>query len=877
MTGLTTAQVQASREKYGDNRLPERRRRSLAAAMAENLRDPIIRILLGALALNLCMAFRAFRWYESLGIILSIVLSTLISALSERGSEAAFARIQAEAASTRARVLRNGQQTAVPAAELVVGDAVLLAAGEKVPADGVLAQGSLRVDQSALNGESAETEKRPGALRDGRFSDPAALFRGSVVCAGEGILRVTKVGSATVYGALAGELQTDTRESPLKLRLARLARQISRIGYAGAAVVGAADLVYSVWQASGGRMLSLMALLSSPQLMLARLLHALTLAVTVVVVAVPEGLPMMITVVLSANMRRMLRDQVLVRRLVGIETSGSLGILFCDKTGTLTEGKMAVEAVYTGDGSGFEPDRLPAGLAGAYIRGCTLNTQSVRTREGISGGNATERALLASVGTSSCPGLRREAFEPFDSAKKCSQARVFDEKTGKRFSLWKGAPEVLLPRCAYMLDRAGNRQLLDRPALLQRLRTLTQEGRRVLALAEGAPGTDGLTLVALVSIRDRVRREAAEAVRQLNDAGVRVVMVTGDNGGTAASVARECGLLRAGSLILDSERFAGMSDTEAKRVLGRLGILYRARPDDKTRLVRLAQEAGFVAGMTGDGVNDAPALKNADVGFAMGSGTEVAREAGDITILDDNIASIVRAVLYGRTIFKSIRKFIVFQLTMNLCAVGVSILGPMVGVPSPITVIQMLWINLIMDTLAGLAFAGEPPRAEYMRERPIRRDEPVFTGRMLGEVLVTASFAVGLCVWYLASPFTRAMFGFETRNLVFLSGFFVLFVLCAVVSSLNVRTARLNLLADIRRNPAFLGIMTAVTAVQLAMVYLGGSVFRTAPLNPRELAFLILLSLSVILPETLRKLVLKLAEKRPGAVREEKGQLERAA
>ncbi|MCI6909011.1 MAG: cation-translocating P-type ATPase [Clostridiales bacterium] len=349
--------------------------------------------------------------------------------------------------------------------------------------------------------------------------------------------------------------------------------------------------------------------------------------------------------------------------------------------------------------------------------------------------------------------------------------------------------------------------------------------------------------------------------------------MTGDNAGTASAVARAAGILDdprtdndapAGDsvcdLALDSAALASLPDEEVRRILPRLAVLSRARPDDKTRLVRLAQEAGLVVGMTGDGVNDAPALKAADVGFAMGSGTEVAREAGDIVILDDNIASIVRAVLYGRTIFKSIRKFIVFQLTINLCAVGISVLGPVIGVGTPVTVIQMLWVNLIMDTLAGLAFAGEPPRAFYLRERPIRRDEPIFTRAMLFTVLSGAAFTLAVCLWYLLSPVTRGFFGFETRPIVFMTGFFVLFIFCAVAGSFNVRTTRINLLADLGRNPPFLAIMTLVAAAQLMMVYLGGPVFRTAPLSPRELGFCLALSLLVIPAETVRKLLLRLGK-----------------
>ncbi|MDY3286525.1 MAG: cation-transporting P-type ATPase [Eubacteriales bacterium] len=905
MQGLTAAQVSASRTRYGDNSLPERAKKSFFSSLLENLRDPIIRVLLFALAANAALAFRAFRWYESLGIVLSIVFSTLVSALSERGSESAFARIQAEAQRTVVRVLRGGERTECPCAEVVVGDLVLLQAGERVPADGVLIEGSLRVDQSALNGEPREVLKTPGAAKPSpAFSDPAALFRGSVICAGEGVLRVTAVGAKTVYGGLAHELQADTRESPLKLRLGALARTLSRIGYVGAAVVGLADLFCSVVLANGFRTVAILAMLSSPAVLLSKLLHAVTLAVTVVVVAVPEGLPMMITVVLSSNMRRMLKGNVLVRRLVGIETSGSLKILFCDKTGTLTYGRMAVETVATGAGTRFSPDALRrTPLYDAYARGCALNTQSVRVRGKSTGGNATERALLDSL--SALPDLsrwRRVSFEPFDSAKKLSRAVVTDARTGKTLSLCKGAPELLLPRCTQMLDERGTPVPLDRRAVLRTLEALTGDGMRVLALAEGTDARR-MTLAAFAGIRDRVRPEARPAVEALRGAGVHVVMMTGDNAGTASAVARAAGILddpRAGDgasaedgaraihdapanngapadngapagdgvraihgasdLALDSAALAALPDEEVRRILPRLAVLSRARPDDKTRLVRLAQEAGLVVGMTGDGVNDAPALKAADVGFAMGSGTEVAREAGDIVILDDNIASIVRAVLYGRTIFKSIRKFIVFQLTINLCAVGISVLGPVIGVGTPVTVIQMLWVNLIMDTLAGLAFAGEPPRAFYLRERPIRRDEPIFTRAMLFTVLSGAAFTLAVCLWYLLSPVTRGFFGFETRPIVFMTGFFVLFIFCAVAGSFNVRTTRINLLADLGRNPPFLAIMTLVAAAQLMMVYLGGPVFRTAPLSPRELGFCLALSLLVIPAETVRKLLLRLGK-----------------
>ena len=342
------------------------------------------------------------------------------------------------------------------------------------------------------------------------------------------------------------------------------------------------------------------------------------------------------------------------------------------------------------------------------------------------------------------------------------------------------------------------------------------------------------------------------------------MMITGDNRDTAVAVAQAAGILREGEkgAVVTGEELAHMSDDALRERLPSLRVVARAVPTDKSRLVRLAQEVGMVAGMTGDGVNDAPALKKADVGFAMGSGTEVAKEAGDIVILDDNIASIGKAILYGRTIFKSIRKFIIFQLTMNFCAVGVSVLGPFLGVDMPVTVIQMLWVNIIMDTLAGLAFAGEAPLAEYMRERPKRREEPVLNRYMLSQIIGMGLFTVGLCVFFLKAPFVKTLFRAHPSDLYFLTGFFTLFILCGVFNCFSARTHRLNLLSHLAGNRLFLVIIAAVIAVQLLLIYCGGTMFRTAGLLPGELRVVFLMAFLVIPADLVRKVALRLAHRK---------------
>lgn len=875
--GLSPAEVEESRRRHGSNHLTKKKRNSFLRQFLSSFGDPIIKVLLAALAINVIFLFRHFDWFESLGIAIAIFLATFVSTLSEYGSESAFSKLQEDAARIQCRVRRGGRVTALPVTEIVVGDIVLLQAGERIPADGILISGRLNVDQSALNGESRETFKTPGAQPHGDDDKPdlmsrTQLFRGTIVCSGDGVMLVRRVGDATFYGSLAREVQEETRESPLKVRLGGLARTISRMGYVAAVLVALADLCHSLLIDSGMQWSMVAAQLAQPADLLEHVLHALTLGITVVVVAVPEGLPMMITVVLSSNMRRMLLDHVLVRKLVGIETSGSLNLLFTDKTGTLTRGKLEVSRFIAGDGEIYRNTaqlRRCKPLWELVETSCVHNSDSLVSGKQALGGNATDRALLEYVlplGRAAAD-FRADSRVPFDSARKFSAVRV----TGQReLYLVKGAPEKLLSACTRYFDKNGRvTPILSQQLLQGRWAEMTRDAMRVLALAVSETPVDEsgqfsrLILIGLVGIRDEIRPEARAAIRQVQGAGVQVVMITGDNRETAAAIAREAGLIpadgKSDDAILTSGELAGMSDEQVKKRLPRLRVVARALPTDKSRLVRIAQEMELVVGMTGDGINDAPALKKADVGFAMGSGTEVAKEAGDIVILNDNFASIARAILYGRTIFKSIRKFIIFQLTMNLCAVGISIIGPFIGIDTPVTVIQMLWINIIMDTLAGLAFAGEPPLEEYMREPPKRRDEPVLNRYMIHQILCMGIFTIALCVLFLKLPIIRPLFRYANDYIYLMTAFFALFIFTGIFNSFNARTHRVNLFAHLHKNPLFIVIMILVAVVQLLLIYFGGSLFRTAGLTFRELRTVLLIAFLVIPADCVRKLVLRLA------------------
>ncbi|MBE6684358.1 MAG: cation-transporting P-type ATPase [Ruminococcaceae bacterium] len=581
---------------------------------------------------------------------------------------------------------------------------------------------------------------------------------------------------------------------------------------------------------------------------------------------------MMIAVVLSSNIKKMVKDNVLVRKPVGIESAGSMNILFTDKTGTLTEGKLSVGQIFLGDGREIDGiGRLArTTLYSDFLLSAVANTTSAA---GIShgkrtavGGNSTDRAIMNFIigRERKLPEFEMVKNIPFDSEKKFSAALVAQGR--KRRLFVKGAPERLMHYVRSCVGENGERMPFSSSRFQQLCSTLTSSGKRVLMIAEAESDYMGarfergefgdLRLLCLITLEDKIRREAARSVASLRGAGIHVVMITGDNKDTARYIASKCGIIDGGvDAVLSGGELSHLSDSQLKELLPRLAVVARALPADKSRLVRISQELELVTGMTGDGVNDAPALKRADVGFAMGSGTQVAKDAGDVIILDNDLASIVKAVLYGRNIFKSIRKFITLQLMMNFCAVGVSMICPFLGYEAPVTVVQMLWINIIMDTLGGLAFAGEPALPSCMEEEPKRRDEPILNGYMIYQIVFGGGFTVALCIAFLKIPDILSRFRPSTDNIYLLTAFFALFIFASVFNCFCARTDRIKLLANITKNRAFIGIMAAVLIIQILFVYLGGTVLRTAPLLAQELGTVFILSLLVFPADLLRKLL----------------------
>ena len=846
MNGLTDEEVSLSIKKHGTNKIESKSKNSFFRLLLESFGDPIIKILLIALAIKVVFLIKSFDWYETIGIVIAIFLASFISTISEYGSEKAFETLQKEASMSKCRVKRNGKVIEINIDDVVVSDIVLLSSGDKVPADGILIDGSLGLDESSLNGESKEKY----------ININNSVFRGTIVASGMGIMEVKKVGNDTFYGKLAEEIQEKQPDSPLKIRLRNLAKIISRIGYVGAFLVFFSYLFSVIVIDNNFDITMIKMTLSNFRIMSSHILYALTLAVTIIVVAVPEGLPMMITLVLSSNMKRMLKNNVLVRKMMGIETSGSISMLFTDKTGTLTKGKLEVIRFVTPTLKEYMNEldiSRNNKLYDLIIKSFVLNNESVidKNLNKPIGGNITDRALLNFVHNNN---LSNKVIKriPFDSKNKYSKV-ILDDNT----YLIKGATEKVLPMCNYYYDDDMNKKIFtNRKKILDKIDTISKKGIRVLCFGVGDK-YERYTLLGFAYIKDEIREEAKEGIKLVKNAHIKTVMITGDNKNTAYSIGLELGLIEDDDIVLTSDELNKMSDIEIKNILPKLRIVARSLPQDKSKLIRLAQECNYVVGMTGDGVNDAPALKRADVGFAMGSGTEIAKEASDIVILDDNFLSISKAILYGRTIFKSIRKFIILQLTANLCALSLSIVGPFIGVNTPVTVIQMLWINMVMDTLSGLAFSYEPPLLEYMDEPPKKKNEQIINKYMINEIIITGLYSALLCILFLKLPIFYELYRKSGTDKYFMTAFFALLIFIDVFNAFNARTYRLNLLSNIRKNKVFMLIMLFIILIQILMIYYGGTLFRTAGLTINEFIITILLSFTVIPIDNIRKLCLK--------------------
>ncbi|MBT4183717.1 MAG: calcium-translocating P-type ATPase, PMCA-type [Deltaproteobacteria bacterium] len=871
--GLSDNAVSESRKFYGANVVTAQEAEGFFDKLRTNLKDPIIVILIVALAVTVFLAAMGFApWYEGLGIAFAVVMATLIATWSEYSNENEFQRLLEEASKVKVKVFRNSTMVEILIDDLVVNDLVLLQPGDTVPADGYLLTGEIELNESALTGESETVKKTGGAdEKHSEAEEKYEMSRAALVVDGEAVMKVLEVGDKTKYGVTLKELTSaESRPSPLQEKLATLGRQISRFGYVGALFIAFSFMFNHIFLEGGGWEIYFSK--PTPEIIY-HIVTAIILAIIIIVVAVPEGLPMMIAVVLSMNMRKLLKAKVLVRKLLGIETSGSLTILFTDKTGTLTQGKLTVSELLLGNAEHFQSYKdIPENLRETVSFALRNNTPALidtgdPENPKIVGANPTGQALLRFLyeDFAKQDDVKVKINIPFNSTYKFSATQV---EGSQNLTMVKGAAEIVLDGCTHYLDVNGKKVELDSEKIKKEMLGLSKRAMRLIGLAvsnqnlgeENVLPSD-LTLVGIFGLRDEMRKESKTAVETVRRAGIQVVMITGDAKDTAQAIASEVGILeKEKELVLTSKELGEISDEELIKILPDLRVVARALPADKNRLVKLAKSMNWVVGMTGDGVNDAPAVKNADVGFSMGDGTDMTKESSDIVILDNNFISLTNAVRYGRTLLKSIRKFLIFQLTVNVAAILVAFLGPFFGIDLPLTMTQLLWVNIVMDTLAAFAFSGEAALKRYMNEKPIPKDESLISGDMWSAILIDGIFMASISIYFLTSDFVAGLFVCdEVRcpdpelNLVLLTGFFGFFVFMNNFNKFNARTEGLNLFEHITENRNFLVVVILIFFLQTTFTYFGGEVLRTVGLTLEEWFYVLAFAITIIPLDLTRK------------------------
>ena len=814
--GLTAAEVLQSRLEHGENVLTPPKQQSKWRLYLEKYEDPMVRILLVAALVSLALSFVKQDFVETLGIIAAIILATTVGFYFECDAARRFSILTQMGEEQSVKVMRDGRLQEIPRREIVVGDIVIVETGDEVPADGKLLESTdLQVDESSLTGELL-TNKEPHPLqRDGKEAYPKdLLLRSSMVMAGRGCYQVTAVGDETEIGHVARQATEITGvKTPLNIQLDRLAKLISKVGSAIACTsfllfLGHDILTNTLWQ-------------TDDYLGMAEVvLKYFMMAVTLIVMAVPEGLPMAVTLALALNMRRMLKSNNLVRKLQASETMGAVTVICTDKTGTLTQNRMTVSDVkcLTED---IRKDS-------DFFKAIALNTTATHEV-----GNPTEQALLRWLVSQGVDYQQIRHDHPISSQEPFSTERKYMTTTVGDTTYIKGAPEIVTAMCELTKEQ---QQQTD-----SQLKEWQQHAMRTLAIARDK------TLLGIVAISDPLREEVPSAIRQCEQAGIEVKIVTGDTTETALEIARQAGIIESSSTVAPSKcnialsmtgvEFAAMSDEEALKVVGDLKVMSRARPTDKQRLVALLQRRGEVVAVTGDGTNDAPALNRAHVGLSLGSGTSVAKQASDITLIDDSFHSIAQAVMWGRSLYKNIQRFIFFQLIVNVTALLLVLFGSFVGTELPLTITQILWINLIMDTFAAMALASLPPSREVMQEKPRSKDAFIINKDMMrGIGVIGGLFFLGMfaMLWY----FERIK-GVDPQELTI---FFCIFVMLQWWNLFNARTLGSHHSA-FRRLWAcrgFLLVLALVLVGQWLIVTYGGQMFRTEPLSLKLWLYIII-------------------------------------
>lgn len=871
-TGLNDTEVENSRRKYGENVLTPPPRTPLWKLFLEKFKDPIIRILLVAAFLSLIISIMHQEYAETIGIFAAIFLATGVGFWFEMDASKKFDLLNQVNDNVLIKTLRNGNIHEIPRKEIVVGDIVVLETGEEVPADGELLEAiSLQVNESTLTGEPVMDKTTHPAEFDPEATYPSnKIMRGTTVINGHCIYRVEKVGDATEFGKVARkstEIHND--KTPLSKQLERLAHFISIVGFIVAGITFAGLIAKDI--ISGDLTWNNLFTLETA----GQILQYFMLAVTLIVVAVPEGLPMSVTLSLALSMRKMLKTNNLVRKMHACETMGATTVICTDKTGTLTQNQMQV---YQTNFYALPDQLLKEDKISTLIReGISVNstayldyedeTQKIKTL-----GNPTEAALLLWLHQQGVNYMdfreNTEVLEQltFSTERKYMATLVRSLLDNQVILYVKGAPEIVLSKCSQVMTAKGDVPVTDyRPTVEGQLLDYQNQAMRTLGFAYKIIDTaqddqietlaaQGLTFLGIAAISDPVRPDVPAAVQTCLDAGIDVKIVTGDTPATAREIGRQIGIWKntdTAEQIITGVDFEKLTDEEAASRVLSLKIMCRARPTDKQRLVQLLKRAGAVVAVTGDGTNDAPALNYADVGLSMGSGTSVAKEASDITLLDDSFNSIATAVMWGRSLYHNIQRFILFQLTINLSALLIVLIGSMLGHELPLTVTQMLWVNMIIDTFAAAALASLPPNPEVMNEKPRKTTDFIISRKMKNYILgIGITFAVlllGMMYWY-----TRTEGHITPYEL---SVFFTTFVMLQFWNMFNAKAflSHGSAFRNLRSSTGFLIVMFVIPLGQYLIVQFGGEVFRTVPLSWKDWGIIIgLTSLVLWIGEILR-------------------------
>lgn len=859
MNGLSSSEVLRSREMHGSNKLPEPKMKKWYDFAKEALSEKITMILIAIAVLQLFLGFMGvMELSDPIMILVVLAIVTVIAVKTGLGVQKSAAELRAKTSVRYCDVIRDGKVQTINKDELVVGDLVCVGMGQEIFADGYIVDGKISVNNAAINGETKECKKTPiqgyihaKTTSTSAYTNPNCLFAGTTVMSGEGKMIVTDVGVNTVNGDTMVKMQTlESPKTALDIALDNLSDFISKWGTIAAVVTFAVLTMTGIMSVGfsnyfGGNVLDV----------IQKIAQNFSVALTIIVAAVPEGLPLIVKLVTKQNVRTMETFNILAKNPGKIPELAYVDIICTDKTGTLTTGVMTPKKII--DAFVDEVDESSE-LWKAIVNNICINNSAVFDGDGeITGGNSIDRAVLTLTDSEEygkiVNDLQVKAKQVFNSSNKYSAVSCSNEVT-----YYKGAPEKLIEHCTTALgDGIQTFTDSDKIRLLENIKEMTTKSMRCIALTQSKEELvenelpNNMTLLGIIGVVDPVREEVPNAVAMAHKAGIQVIEITGDCLETAKAVAEECGIYMAGDLAITNDDFEAMSDDEVKSIIPKLRVISRCSPNTKLRLVTLAQEIGKSVAMTGDGVNDSPALKRADVGFGMQGGSDVAKEASDIVLTDDNFASVVKAVELGRTFMHNIMMFLEFQLPINIALLILSVIYPMVATGALLASVQILIVNIIMDSLNSLSFGGEPPKEEYMSERPIKKGSGLFIRGAKKRIAISTAAFIALYGVITFSPASN-MFATDVESM---TARFALLCFMAVFNGFNIRTEHMNLFKGIGKNKLFLYIAVGICAMTVILCDCAGALIKATALDLNHWLVIIALAFMVTPVDLVRKAV----------------------